>query len=399
MLPIIIYINQVVVLHFDDAVSAYNSSLGTLKKEVSIFLSELSGFFITTGSAGTFNSVLKTINPEFDVLRLNAGVFKKFDSYQDTFERYFESIQSYPSDLSDLANQLKQEHDDIKAKYDSLYDYVVRVKEFRAKYPNSGIDITDLKSSKAFWLNQRMFNKKARLAYQFSHQLTAETKCNEFSSFLDMMVSLRAECEQLNAKILDAQQLEESKVDAQSACLEAKERLDSFDVGLESMKWLFRVFQDEKVISSLAVIDSKCASTVIDQFFKVRILYNFLCTANGHINMAEAQKDYLDNEKSLSDAFAALSRFDKICSATVRLGQLRELDYSRMAHKYISNMSFETGVSLVGFLTKRMPEFALSFRALPEQIKDDEDQGEELSTNGFERALSNSSSARSILEG
>lgn len=388
-----------VILHFDEAVSAYNLSLEALKKEVSVFLSELSGFFIATGSAGTFNSVLKTINPEFDVLRLNADVFKKFDSYQDTFESSFESIKRYPSDLSDLASELKQKHDDVKAKYDSLYKYVVRVKEFRARYPDSKIDITDLKSSKLLWPNQRFFNKKARLAHQFSHQLTDETKCRDFSDFLDMMVGLRGECEQVNAKIVSAQQLEESKVGAQEACLKAKERLDSFDVGLESMKWLFKVFQDEKVISSLGVIDSKNASTVIDQFFKVRILFTLLHSANSQLNITEAQKDYLDNEKSLRYAFAALDRFEKVCSTTVRLGPLRELDYSKMANKYIGKMSFETGVSLVGFLTKRMPDFALGFRDVPEQAQHIEDQDEDLLPTGFERALFSSSSSKSILEG
>lgn len=388
-----------VILHFDEAVSAYNLSLDALKKEVSVFLSELSGFFITTGSAGTFNSVLKNINPEFDVLRLNAGVFEKFDSYQETFESSFESIQRYPSDLSGLASDLKQKHVDVKAKYDSLYKYVVRVKEFRARYPDSKIDITDLKSSRLLWLNQRLFNKKARLAHQFSYQLTAETKCRDFSSFLDMMVGLRGECEQVNAKIVSAQQLEESKVDAQVACLEAKERLDSFDVGLESIKWLFRVFQDEKVILSLGVIDSKSASTVIDQFFKVRILFTLLHLANSQLNITEAQKDYLDNEKSLGCAFSALDRFERVCSTAVRLGQLRELDYNKMANKYIGKMSFETGVSLVGFLTKRMPDFTLSFRDIPEQAQHVEDQGEELLPTGFERALFSSSSPKSILEG
>ncbi len=388
-----------VILHFDEAVTVYNLSLETLKKEVSVFLSELSGFFITTGSAGTFNSVLKAINPEFDVLRLNAGVFKKFDSYQDTFDSSFESIQKYPSDMLDVLNELKLKHNDVKAKYDSLYEFVVRVKEFRAKYPNSKIDITDLESSKGLWLIERLGDKKARIAYQFANQLTAKTNCHEFSNFLNMMVSLRAECDAVNAQIVDAQQLEESKQDAKKACLEAKQRLDSFDVGLESMKWLFRVFQDEKVITSLAAIDSECASTVIDQFFKVRILFNLLHSANGHMNIAEAKKGYLDNEKSLDDAFAALNRFEKICSANVRLGQIRELDYNKMASRYISKMSYETGVSLIGFLTKRMPDFSLTFRLTPDKADSVEEIEEAQCGSGFERALLSTASSKSLLEG
>lgn len=356
-------------LRFNDASVEYNESLSVLKDEVARFLSELSGFFLSTGTAGTFNAVLKKINPSFDILSLNAEVFQVFDSYQESYSRAFEIVQKYPSSISESITGLMIEHDKVKGRYDSYLAYVSKVKAFRSKYGDSGIDITDINASLSFGFTERLFSSKKRYAFSFGQELKSKSGCETFNEFLDLMVSLRNKCNAINIDISNAKIEADKKVQAQRSYLEAKQRFESFDVGLESIKWVFRIFQEPDVISSLAIMSKERSVTVIDQFFKVRILFDLLNSVNGSLNLAQGHTGG-EREQPLDFALTALERFKKIRSSRVSLGSAPSSDYKKLVSSYTSKMSYETGISLVGFLTKRLPEFSLELKVVDDFVSD-----------------------------
>ncbi|MDP2565882.1 hypothetical protein [Pseudoalteromonas marina] len=385
-------------MQLTNAVEVYNASLDSLQSEVSIFLSELSGFFIATSSAGTFNSVMKSINPEFDILSLNAGVFQKFNTYQESFERAFKLVKKFPDDLPQSTEELKKEHVELKKRYDSYLSFAIQVKAYRKTFPGTSIDITNLPLSKSYSLFSRLFSKNKRIAHNFASQLSSLTGCNEFSDFLDLMVGLREKCSLIDVKIEQMRAVQEDKEQANVAYLEAKDTLNSYNVDLESMKWVFKIFQEPKVISALVVIDPVRATTVIDQFLKTRLLFNFLHCASIHIDLAESGGPAMGEMSSLESAESMFLRFEKVKSSSVTLGHLHNADYVSLASRYASKVSYETGVSVVGFLTSVLPEFSLNYKKDEEQsVAVEDDKPERLSLN-FSDSLEGVSKSNSLLE-